>query len=93
MYIVDWDEGMSVGVKALDDDHKRLLDTINKLYSAIDDDANKEVLEAIFTELENYVIGHFSREEAFLKKCNYEGLAEHIKEHEQFALKVPELKR
>jgi two-component system, cell cycle response regulator len=92
MYKVDWNDGMSVGVDAIDNDHKRLLNTINRLYLAIDNSATEVELELIFSELENYVVEHFVREEALLRKCHYEGLDEHIVEHKKFAAKVPELK-
>ena len=92
MYIVDWNEGMSVGIKAIDDDHKRLLATINRLYKAIDSDANESELENIFSDLEKYVVEHFGREEALMKKCHYQDFDAHVQQHKAFASKVPALK-
>lgn len=92
MHNIDWNSGMSLGVKALDDDHKRLLGTINELYRAIDANEEGIVLEEIFATLEEYVVQHFHREEALMRKCGFEDLDEHIQQHQNFAQHVPELK-
>jgi len=90
--MVEWNEGLSLGVKTLDDDHKNLLNIINKLSLAISNDEAQKFIESIFEELQNYAIGHFRREEELLKECNCDKLAEHIKQHREFTAKIPELK-
>lgn len=90
--MIEWNEGLTLGVKVLDDDHKNLLNIINKLSLAISNDEAPKFIESIFEDLENYAISHFHREEELLKKCNYEKLDEHIKQHRGFSVKVPELR-
>ena len=94
--MIQWNEGLSVGVKALDDDHKKLLTIINQLSFTIDNstksEENRTEFEAIFSELEKYITQHFTREETFLKKCKYIHLSEHQLEHQNFAHKIPKLK-
>ena len=90
--MIQWHEGLSLGVKTIDDDHKQLLDIINRLSDAIRDDNAQEVIDKIFDDLQKYVVEHFNREEALLKKCNYEDIKEHIEQHKEFGKKVPELK-
>jgi diguanylate cyclase (GGDEF)-like protein/hemerythrin-like metal-binding protein len=90
--MVEWNEGLSLGVKALDDDHKNLLNIINKLSLAISNDEAQNFIESIFEDLHNYAIDHFHREEELLKKCNCKKLDEHIKQHREFSSKIPELK-
>lgn len=83
---------MSIGVESIDNDHKRLLEIINRLYDAIDLNAAETVLEDTFESLESYVVEHFQREEALMQQYGYAQSDEHIKQHRAFAAKVPELK-
>ncbi|EDZ62889.1 diguanylate cyclase [Sulfurimonas gotlandica GD1] len=90
--MIEWNEGLSLGIKALDDDHKKLLDIINELSHAISNDEAKKFIESIFDELQNYATDHFHREEELLKKCGCKKLDEHIKQHLIFSKKIPDLK-
>ncbi|WP_372999967.1 bacteriohemerythrin [Sulfurimonas sp.] len=90
--MVEWNEGLSLGVKSLDDDHKNLLNIINKLALAINNDEAQKFIDSIFEDLQNYAIDHFRREEELLKKCNCKKLDQHIKQHREFSSKIPELK-
>ncbi len=87
-----WNDGLSVGVDSIDADHKKLLSLIAELSEAIASGHANEVLENIFLQLEKYVVIHFTREEALMRKCNYPDLENHIKQHQAFIKKVPELK-
>lgn len=89
---LEWNEGLSVGVEAIDNDHKILLDLINKISFAIEKNEETSVIEEVFGQLEAYVVEHFSREEQLMRDCHYPGLREHIKLHRKLTSKVPELK-
>ncbi|MDD2448117.1 MAG: bacteriohemerythrin [Sulfurimonas sp.] len=90
-FMIQWHEGLSLGVKAIDDDHKKLLNIINTLSDAIKDGNTQEVIDKTFKDLQKYVLEHFHREEALLKKCNYEDIKEHMAQHREFGKKIPEL--
>lgn len=93
MHKLEWDEGMSVGVDAIDNDHKMLLSLINEISDAIEHNKATSVIEDVFERLEVYVVEHFSREEELMRQCGYEDLKAHIRQHRKFIDKVPELKR
>jgi diguanylate cyclase (GGDEF)-like protein/hemerythrin-like metal-binding protein len=90
--MIAWNDGLSVGVEVLDNDHKKLLKIINNLSNAIDENMSKEILSGIFADLEEYTVIHFSREESYIKKCNKEGFRAHKTQHDMFVAKIPELK-
>jgi hemerythrin len=79
-----WNESMSVGNVALDDDHKTFFDLV-KIISEIDPgkDNNLMLLSAM-NMLEDYVAGHFLREEKALQAVNYPHLDEHHQKHNAF---------
>jgi len=89
---IEWNEGMSVGVESIDQDHKILLSLINEINEAINNDSTHLIIKIIFEKLEKYVKEHFSREELLLEQCNYEGLAEHKQQHVEFINKIPKLR-
>ena len=90
---LEWNEGLSVGVEAIDNDHKTLLSLINKVSHAIENRQEAAVIEDVFDQLEHYVIGHFSREEKLMHDSHYRDVQGHIKRHRQFTNKIPELKQ
>ncbi len=91
--MINWNDGLLIGVKVVDDDHKNLLDIINKLSEAVNEDTNKKEFEILFDKLEMYAKEHFSREEVLLKKCAYKDFDNHQYQHQFFANKIIELKK
>ncbi|MDX8389537.1 MAG: bacteriohemerythrin [Mariprofundaceae bacterium] len=92
LYPLEWNDAMSVGIEAIDNDHKALLVLIIKLSNSIEDDYDRETIVSIFSELEAYIIYHFTREEAIMRKRQYKGLESHLKLHQNFIDSVPKLK-
>ncbi|MDP2560559.1 bacteriohemerythrin [Psychrobium sp. 1_MG-2023] len=89
---LNWNDGMSVGVDAIDQDHKQLLKLINEINTAINNGSTELIIKDIFRQLEHYVKQHFTREEALLQQCNYPDYEEHKLQHQQFINKIPELR-
>jgi hemerythrin-like metal-binding protein len=94
--LVFWTENLSVGVKEFDEDHKRLIKMLNELHHAAKDaeatgKVDKDEIEIALHRLENYAIGHCSREEALLAKTGYPGLEEHKKAHRQLLDQVADM--
>ena len=90
MSFVEWDNRYSVGIKEIDDQHKKLLSLANRLFEACTqgkDVANKEFKDAI-KEAVDYVKTHFSYEEAMLVRYNYDDIKQHKLEHEDFVKKI-----
>jgi len=87
-----WNEGMSVGIDAIDDDHKQIIAILAKLTSAHGEQISNQAIEDIFSELEQYVLLHFTREEALLEKIGYKNLIDHKASHQKFVEQLPALK-
>jgi diguanylate cyclase (GGDEF)-like protein/hemerythrin-like metal-binding protein len=88
-----WNEGMSVGIDAIDEDHKQIIAILAKLTSADHGEASEQSINAIFTELEHYVTLHFAREEALLEQVCYVEIKAHKASHQSFIEQLPELKQ
>ena len=90
--IVTWDDKYSVNVSEIDNQHKKLVDLINKLHDAMKQGKSKEVLSEIISELINYTDVHFKTEEKYFDKFNYPKSDAHKTLHKNFVDKVLDFK-
>ncbi len=78
---LEWRDSFSVGVPELDADHKRMIETINRVAQVEKDD---EPVQWVLQELDDYSRDHFQAEEERMTAAGYPGLEEHRKEHMAF---------
>jgi len=88
-----WTEQLSVKIERFDNDHKKLIELINKLHSAMYNGEGHSALDAILVELTDYTVYHFKNEEEALEKCGFPGIAGHKKQHEEFVKKIADTKK
>jgi hemerythrin len=81
---LEWTKELSVNVHILDNQHKYLIDIINKLIDSLGQKQTKEVISSVIGDLVLYKKTHFSTEEKYFAEFNYEGAAEHIAAHKYF---------
>jgi hemerythrin len=91
MPLIVWTDRMSVGVKLLDNDHKKLVLLVNNLHDGIVAGHARPKLESIFGKLVEFTRLHFSHEERLLAETGYQGWAAHRQEHEQLLDQLIEL--
>lgn len=92
----EWKDNYSLGIKDIDDQHKKLLKIGMGLYELM---ASKEIRQSdrydeiidMIHELKEYTVYHFNYEEQKLEKCNYSDLDKHILEHQNFIDKIDEV--
>jgi hemerythrin len=78
-----WDQSLSVQVKEIDEDHRRLVNLFNILIHSVAEGDAKNYIEAVLEELISCTVWHFRHEERLMLKYDYEGLAEHKAEHQE----------
>ncbi len=93
MPFVQWGKDMSVGVEALDEDHRCLFDMVNELYDAVQNGTADTLMASVFDRLESYIRDHFAREEALMAEGGFPDLTAHRAEHIELAAKVHDLRR
>jgi len=81
MAFMDWNDNLSVNIKEIDEQHKKLLAMINELFDAMKTGKGKEVTGKTLTGLIEYVGTHFANEERLMEKHNYPGFIAHKGEH------------
>ncbi len=88
MELITWTEEMSVGVKALDDDHKMLIEMMNKLNDGILAGQSNLALEDVVESLVRYTRLHFAREERLFAQAGYPSSAAHKAEHDLMTRRI-----
>lgn len=90
---VEWRDEYSVGIAAIDEDHKHLLHLINNLQTAAHYQTDASFVKEALNELVDYTKTHFQREEALMEENGYPEFAAHKQEHQTMIAKVDELIR
>jgi len=94
MALINWTEEYSVGVKELDEQHRRLVAVINQLFTLYSEKKFKKVdVEPIFKKLLDYADYHFGTEEHYFNLYNYAEKAQHSALHESYRQKIQDLKK
>ena len=82
MSLLQWRDEFSVGVPAVDHEHRELIETINELNASAHAGADHAQVVAALGEIYAQISAHFALEERIMRKAHYDGLAEHKAEHE-----------
>jgi hemerythrin len=85
-----WKPEYSVQNAEIDDQHKKLVDLLNTLYTAMQAGQGRQIVGEAINALAAYTQTHFSFEERLLQANKYPDFYVHKKEHENFIAKVKE---
>jgi hemerythrin-like metal-binding protein len=88
---VAWDDSYSVGVEQLDNDHRRLIQLINNLQTAIHYPAGEQFEREALDALVDYTRTHFKREEELMEKYDFPGFEAHRQIHQNMIAEVDAL--
>ena len=91
MSLLNWSDDLSVGVRAMDDQHKVLVNLINELHEAMRTGQGQDAMAKIVTGLKEYTQKHFVEEEAHMERFKSPDLQEQRREHNQFVKKILDL--
>jgi len=93
MAYIDWNESYSVGVKTMDDQHKKLIGMINQLHDAMKEGKGSSEIGSVLSGLSDYTKYHFTAEEKLLKENNYPMLLIQENRHKEFITKLDEFQK
>lgn len=88
-----WSEILETGFKEIDEQHKKLVEIMNKLFKAYSENDHKKTLKTILNELSDYSRYHFRTEELYFDQFNYINKAEHINEHNKFMNSINDIQK
>lgn len=90
---IQWRDSYAIGIKEIDDEHIKLFEAIDKLFTACSLGKGKEEVGNTIKFLEDYTIVHFTDEQQLHIKYNYPERNSHRNIHETFLKNFDKLKK
>lgn len=85
MPLIKWDDALfSVHNEELDSHHKKIVDLINQLHTAMMKRTGVQTLPVILAELKSYIDYHFKAEEKMMRLAGFPDYDEHKLKHSEF---------
>ncbi len=84
----EWSEKYSVGIREIDEQHKKLIGMIAQLHEAMRQGKGKQVLGDVLGNLIQYTRSHFAAEERIMKANGYPDYELHKAKHEKMTNNV-----
>ena len=91
MAYFEWSTELSVNVRKIDDEHRKLIEMINSLNEAMLARKGREAQKATIDAMVGYAATHFATEERYMQAFSYQGYEAHRLEHQKFTAKALEL--
>ena len=91
MEYVQWNDSFSIGIDAIDAQHRRLFDMVNEYYRGIAAGETAGALSRLLAGLATYTLTHFRYEEEFLDEIGYPDARAHRREHDALQEQVADL--
>lgn len=83
MGLLNWEDRYSVGIAAVDHEHKELIELINRVYDEAVAHRSKEAVIRFIGDLFKAISAHFALEERFMRERGYDQLTQHKNDHER----------
>jgi hemerythrin len=82
MALITWSDALSVNIKEIDDQHKCLIELLNKLHDSMKAGKGNDIIGPILSDLLSYTSFHFATEEKYFQQYSYPEYLRHKKEHD-----------
>jgi hemerythrin-like metal-binding protein len=82
MTIMQWNDKLEVGVESMNDEHRALLDWMNRLHDREAAGASKAEIVMLARQLQTSAVKHFRSEEAYMASIGFAGLRNHRQIHD-----------
>lgn len=90
MTLLTWNHACAVGVKAMDEQHAILLDSLNEIRLALVRGQGREQVSEALNRLIEFTRMHFASEEQLLEQQGFPGTAEHRDAHQKLLGQIEE---
>ena len=92
MPLMMWSNDYSVHIEIVDEQHRKIIELINRLHDAMKLGKGKDTLGKTLSELVDYTSYHFNEEEELFKVYGYPDYPPHKREHDALTRQVLNLK-
>lgn len=78
---IEWHDGLNLGIKEIDEQHKALIGMVNDVLAAFEEGGEVSAIDDLLRKLKEYAVTHFNAEEAYMEKIEYPQFSEHRQQH------------
>lgn len=75
-FVIEWRDGFKINIAQVDEEHRRLFALVKAL--------DLRTVDHILEDLLEYVVTHFTNEQALMERSGYPAFEQHLKLHEEF---------
>ncbi len=90
---MQWNPNLSIGVDAIDEQHKNLFEMTDRLFEATKSNKAMEFIVDLLNFLDEYTKKHFADEEAYMLKIGFPEYRYQKKAHDEFIQQIAILKK
>lgn len=83
MSLIEWKDQFSLGVPAVDHEHRELIDLINELYASMASGSTDVTVLDFLGDLYTRIAAHFALEEKMMRDSRYDEYRDHKIDHER----------
>lgn len=83
MTLIDWKEEFSLGVPAIDHEHREMIELINQTYLAVKEGQGEDRIGEFLGEIYARISAHFALEEKIMREKGYDEYLDHKADHER----------
>lgn len=91
MQLLKWKPSYSLGIPAVDLEHRQMIEMINAVYASIVDDHDAEAVQAALGDIHAGISAHFALEERLMREAAYHEYAAHKDNHEDLLDQIREI--
>ncbi len=91
MVLLQWKDEYATGIDEVDEEHRDLIDVINRLHELLLAEDARMTVPAFFARLLEGVSAHFALEERIMGESRYAELAAHREDHERLLEEIRDL--
>ena len=89
--IMKWDQSLSVGIDEIDEQHKAIIDMLNKLNRYADKSTDLRPVKGMLLDFKAYVEKHFECEENYMFYIDYPEYLDHREIHDSLLNSIDKL--
>jgi hemerythrin len=91
MQLLQWKPSFSLGVPAVDFEHRQMIRMINEVYGSLADERDAAGVESVLGEIHARISAHFALEERLMREAGYSEYAAHKDSHEDLLDQIRDL--
>lgn len=91
MTLLTWKPEYSVGIEAVDFEHREMIELLNALYEEMNDRNNPDSIEQFLGDIHATISAHFALEERVMRRSDYAEYEAHKDDHEELLDQIRDL--